>query len=187
MKYDLIVVGSSAGGIASLRKLLSDLKNPHGVPIIILQHISPRGETFLPAILENVTGVPTKEAEDKLQVETGYIYTPAPNYHLLLEKDMSLSLTIEERVSFARPSIDVFFESVADACKNKVISILLTGANHDGAAGMMKLHEEGSYTMVQDPLDAYSDAMPRAALKLFKPEFVGTIENIKEQLEVMIN
>lgn len=186
MKYTIIVIGTSAGGVSALKLLLGGLSNPNRLPILILQHMSPKGDNYLPEIIQKVTGSRVYEAGDKMPIESGIIYTPAPNYHMLMEKDYTLSLTVEERVCYARPSIDVLFESVADTCKEKTIGIILTGANTDGANGLLAVASHGGYTMVEEPSTAYATAMPSAAIKLVGPDFIGNVEAIKQQLESLI-
>lgn len=186
MPYEIIIIGTSAGGIDALKELLSMLSNPHKLPIIVLQHISPNGPSYLSSILNSYTGIVSYEVEDKMKIEDNHIYVPAPNYHLLMEKDWTLSINVEERVAYARPSIDVLFESVADACYDKVIALLLTGANHDGANGLKVIQDKGGYTIVQDPESSYSNEMPISALKIMTPDFVGSIKEIKKHLEELI-
>lgn len=186
MKYDLIVIGTSAGGIDALKKLLTKLNNPNNIPIIVLQHISTSGHSYLASILNSYSRIETLEVEDKMPIEKSHIYVPAPNYHVLMEKDWTFSLNVEKRVSYARPSIDVLFESVADACHDSVIAILLTGANHDGANGMKVISEKGGYTIVQSPGSAYASDMPDSALKVIEPNYVGTLVDIKMHLEEIL-
>lgn len=187
MKYKIIVIGTSAGGISALKLLLAGLANPNKLPILILQHVSPKGDSYLPSIIRSASGFKAYEVEDKTSIQPGCVYTPAPNYHMLMEKDWTISLTVEARVSYARPSIDVLFESVADTCKDKAIGIILTGANHDGAYGISCIEKFGGYTLVQDPKTAYASAMPSAAIKQITPDFVGNIEEIKRHLELIIS
>ncbi len=115
--YEIIVIGTSAGGIDCLKELLPRINKPLEIPIIVIQHLQATGVSYLPSILSDCSGIKCFEAEDKMDIVDGYIYTPAPNYHLMMEKDWTLSLNVDDRVSYARPSIDVTFESVADTVK----------------------------------------------------------------------
>jgi len=187
MKYTIIVIGTSAGGLDVLKILLSGLRNPNKLPILILQHTSPSNENYLTTILSDISGLPAYEVEDKMPIRDGCIYTPAANYHMLMEKDWTLSLSVEPRVAYARPSIDVLFETVADACKDRTIGILLTGANHDGANGMKVIKDKGGYTIIQDPKDAYAKEMPEAALARISPDYLGSIYEIKNKLEQIVS
>lgn len=188
MNYDLIVIGTSAGGIDALKQILTKLNNPNNIPIIVLQHISTSGHSYLASILNSYSRVKTLEVEDKMPITKNHIYVPAPNYHVLMEKNWTFSLNVEKRVSYARPSIDVLFESVADACHEHVIALLLTGANHDGANGMKVIGQKGGYTIVQSPDSAYASEMPESALKVMEPDYVGALSDIKQHLEeILIN
>lgn len=178
MDYEILVIGTSAGGIEALKVLFEHLTVPMGMPIFVIQHLQPGAHSYLPEILSRASGLKAFEAEDKMPVRDNCIYTPAPNYHMLFEKDYTISINVSERVSFARPSIDVTFESISDALKDRVIGVLLTGANHDGAKGLMTIQKNGGYTIVQEPKDAIAEEMPRAALKIMKPDDVLTIEEI---------
>ena len=186
MAYKVIVIGTSAGGIDASKRLLEGLHNPNRLPIIILQHMNPRAESYLAKLFEMSLDIPSYEVEDKMLLQSGCLYTPAPNYHVLLESDYTFSLSTEERVCYARPSVDVLFESVADVFKDQVIGVLLTGANHDGASGLRYIQEKGGYTMVQDPKDCYARRMPESALELIIPDFIGTIETMKRNLELIL-
>lgn len=186
MSYDIVVIGTSAGGIEALKTIFAGIKKPAGVPIIVVQHLQPTAQSYLPEILSTASGMHAYEAEDKMPVKDNLIYTPAPNYHLMLEKDWTLSLTVDERVCFARPSIDVTFESVADVAKEKVIGILLTGANHDGAEGLGRIKAMGGYTIVQDPEEAYAQEMPLSALRIMEPDSVLEVKDIAEELNALL-
>lgn len=186
MAYNIIVVGTSAGGIEALKILFSKLKKPLGIPVIVVQHLQPSSASYLAHILADASGLKAYEAEDKMSLIEDVIYTPAPNYHLMMEKDWTLSLNVDERVSYARPSIDVTFESVADASKDKAIGIILTGANHDGAKGLSAIKEQGGYTIVQEPSTAYAKEMPIAAIKEAKPHEILEVEAIASRINSLL-
>jgi two-component system chemotaxis response regulator CheB len=105
-----------------------------------------------------------KEAEDKEDIKPGTVYFAPPNYHLMVEDDKRLSLSNEELVHYSRPSIDVLFETAADAYEAKLVGIILTGANHDGAAGLKAIYDAGGVAIAQCPCKAYAAVMPQAAL-----------------------
>jgi two-component system chemotaxis response regulator CheB len=171
-----VVIGASAGGVEALNALFASLDRALPVPVIVALHIPPRGSIILGAFSSGKMTV--KEAEDKETLLPGVIYFAPPNYHLLVEADYTLSLSVEEPVHFARPSIDVLYESAGEAFGENVLGILLTGANEDGAAGLAKIHRAGGTTVVQDPATAYSREMPLAALKAFQPTFTAGLEEI---------
>jgi len=186
MKYKACVIGTSAGGIEALKEILGNIKPPLRVPLIIVQHLSPRYESYLPSIIEHIIGIPTKEVDEKELIKVNRIYIAPPNYHILIEKDFSFSLTTEARVSYARPSIDILFETAADAYKDTLIGVLLTGANHDGAMGLDMIHKTGGYTIVQQPSSAYAKEMPEAAIKMFHPDEVLDLKAIGIRLNQLI-
>ena len=164
MSYELIIVGCSWGGLAALGRLLEHLPDEVDVPIAIAQHRGPdslRGA--LQAALQRHLARPVVEAADKDPIEPGHVYVAPPDYHLLVEPG-SFALSVDERVQHARPSIDVLFESAADAYGASVIGIVLTGANEDGAAGLARIAERGGVAIVQDPETAEAREMPEAAL-----------------------
>ena len=122
------------------------------------------------------------EAEDKQTLEAGHVYMAPPDYHMLVEDDGTISLSGEERVNWARPSVDVLFETVARSFGPRAIGVLLTGANHDGAAGLALIAKKEGHTLVQDPTDATNPGMPRAALALFSPDDVLPLVGIGPRL-----
>lgn len=186
MNYAAIAIGTSAGGIEALKAILKGIDKPLSVPIVIVQHLSPRHESYLPSILAQVTGHNVKEIEEKERLESGWIYIAPPNFHVLVEKDETLSLTVEKRVCYARPSIDVMFETAADAYREKLIGVILTGANHDGALGMKRIKELGGYTIIQNPERAYSSEMPYAALGEIDPDAILDIEEIGAHISTLL-
>ena len=141
----------------------------------------------MPSILAHVTGHNIKEVEEKEELKNGWIYIAPPNFHVLIEKDGTMSLSVEKRVAYARPSIDVLFETAADAYRDKLIGVLLTGANHDGASGMKCIKDMGGYTIVQKPETAYASEMPKAALDLIEADSVLRLEEIGKHINQLIN
>lgn len=182
MKYKAVVIGTSAGGMEALKNIFSGLKDDFKLPIIIVQHVSPNSINYLSEYLKKFTKLNIKEADEKEKIICGNVYIAPPNYHMLVELDESISFTVEPRVSYARPSIDVLLESAAYCYKKKLIGIILTGGNFDGAQGMRLIHEKGGYTIVQNPEEAEVDSMPNAAIKSCKIDFVGSLDEIVEKL-----
>jgi len=162
--YELICVGASWGGLDAVGRLLDDLPTQLDLPVVIAQHrhvtSTPGG---LPDLLRLRVKRPVQDAEDKMAIERGNVYIAPADYHLLVERG-TFALSIDERVQFARPSIDVLFESAAYAYGPGVIGIILTGANADGAAGLAAVKDRGGVALVQDPSDAERRTMPDAAI-----------------------
>ncbi|MBT3206909.1 MAG: chemotaxis protein CheB [Bacteroidetes bacterium] len=181
-KYEAIVIGVSAGGMAALNTIMPALPKNFSIPILIVQHISPRSENYLVHILNNSCKLKVKEADEKEKIENGKVYLAPPNYHFLVEEDFTISLSTEERVNYARPSINVLFESAAIAYKNSLIGVILTGANNDGSQGLKSIKDYGGYVIVQNPKTAEVESMPKAALKATKTNNVFELEKIAEIL-----
>jgi two-component system chemotaxis response regulator CheB len=164
MPYELVVVGCSWGGLAALGRLLDHLPEDVDLPIVVAQHRGPESlRGVLEATLRRGRPRPVVEVEDKNPIAPGRVYLAPPDYHLLVEPG-SFALSVDERVQYARPSIDVLLESAADAYGERVIGVVLTGANEDGAAGLARIVERGGAAIVQDPETAEAPEMPAAAL-----------------------
>jgi two-component system, chemotaxis family, protein-glutamate methylesterase/glutaminase len=171
--YKLIVIGTSLGGVTALRVLLSGLPTNFLVPIAIVQHRHRDSDNELSKFLQQQTPLPIREVEDKDELVAGHIYLAPADYHLLIESGY-FSLSTDDPVSYSRPSIDVLFESAADAYAEQVIGVILTGANQDGAKGLAKIKARGGVAIVQEPSTAESPTMPEAALAELSRNFVAT-------------
>ena len=178
MRYEAIVIGVSSGGMKAMKIMFSLLPENFSTPIIIVQHINAHSDNQWIKLLNDKSNLPIKEADEKEQIEKGNVYIAPPNYHLLIEKDKTFSLTIDERVNYARPSIDVLFESAAEAYKNKLIGVILTGSNNDGTKGMKRIQECGGLTIVQDPATAESNYMPASVIAAMQVDYVLPLNGI---------
>lgn len=182
MQYDAIVIGVSSGGLNALKIIFAALPVHFSIPIIIVQHLGAHSDSNWIKILNEKSHLEIKEADEKEKIEKGKIYFAPPNYHLLIEKDKTFSLTIDQRVSFARPSIDVLFETAAEAYTNKLIGVVLTGSNYDGTEGIKRIKECGGLAIIQDPKTAESAYMPTSAIAAIVPDYVLPLEDIAEVL-----
>ncbi|MBX3221131.1 MAG: chemotaxis protein CheB [Labilithrix sp.] len=162
MRPHVVVMGTSAGGLRALERILGGLPAIFSIPIVAVQHRSRDSELFA-TVMRGLVALPVREAEDKEELTAPGIYLAPPDYHLLLEPGR-LALSTDEPVSFSRPSIDVLFESAADAYGPGVLGVLLTGANHDGSRGCARIRAAGGVAIVQDPRTAESPEMPSAAI-----------------------
>jgi len=160
---ELIVVGTSMGGLRAMQILLSKFPADFPVPIAIVQHRAKTSDDALSAFLQKWTRLRIRDAEDGETMKPGHVYLAPADYHLLVEPGR-LTLSVEEPVQYSRPSIDVLFESAADAYRSRLIGVVLTGANADGAAGVKKIKSRGGIVVVQDPETAEARAMPEAAI-----------------------
>lgn len=181
-QYEAVVIGVSAGGLTALRRLLRVFPASFSYPVIIVQHLSASSDNTWISILDKESSLRIKEADEKEPVEKGTVYVAPPNYHLLVERDKTLSLTIDERVKHARPSINVLFETAAEAYKDRLIGIILTGSTDDGTNGMKKIKEMGGMTIAQDPATAESGFMPAAAIARGVVDHILPLEGISELL-----
>ncbi len=170
-----------------MKTIFKSLDRSFRIPFIIVQHISPDSENYLIQILNDLNRLNVKEADEKEVPRRGMAYLAPPNYHLLVEPDRSFTLTVDERVNYARPSIDVLFETAAEAYRDALIGIVLTGANNDGSKGLKKIKEFGGVTIVQDPENAEVDSMPKAAIRTAKVDHILTLEGIAAFLNDLEN
>jgi len=162
--YELIAIGASWGGLRAVSTLLAALDADAGVAVVVAQHRAPGSPQGLAELLQERTQLTVQEAEDKEAIEHGHVYLAPPDYHLLVERGGGLALSTDDRVQYARPSIDVLFESAADAYREHCIGVVLTGLNEDGAAGLARIKELGGVAIVEDPRTAERSEMPAAAL-----------------------
>jgi len=177
-----VFIGASAGGVTAILNILKTLPNDYPYPIFVAQHLPKDSQVQMSTLFEKGRESRVYEAEDKMPIERNHIYFAPPDYHLLIESDFTLALSQDELVNFSRPSIDVLFESAALTYNREACGVLLTGSNDDGAKGMMEIQRAGGVTMVQDPDDAEFSFMPKSALNLMEPDFVGSLPNIAKEL-----
>jgi two-component system, chemotaxis family, protein-glutamate methylesterase/glutaminase len=178
MEPEAVVIGASAGAVEALSAILPALPRDFRLPVVAVVHIPPDRPSAMANLFQAKCQIPVREAEDKEPLAAGTIYFAPPDYHLLIEADKSLSLSGDEPVYFSRPSIDVLFESAADAYGPALIAIVLTGANSDGAKGLQAVVEAGGIAIVQDPGDAFASAMPAAAIQMCPGAHVMSLQAI---------
>jgi two-component system chemotaxis response regulator CheB len=186
MGYGLIVVGASLGGFHALETLLGGLPRDFPLPVAVVQHRSSDSDELLATLLRRSSRLPIVEVEDKHSITPGEIYIAPANYHLLVEEG-HFALSTEGPVQFARPSIDVLFESAADAYRDKVVAVLLSGSNSDGARGMTRVKECGGLAIVQDPASAESSRMPEAAIAATRIDHVLPLSEIARHLGKLVS
>lgn len=176
--FRVVVIGVSTGGVQALKRLLGHLPPAFPLPILIVQHIRPDSGSGLAKLLDELCPIRVKEAEEEELLAPGCVYLAPANYHLLVERDETISLSGEPLVNFARPAVDVLFESAAEAFGGAVIGVILTGAGYDGGKGMAKIKEKGGVAIVQDPGEAEAPSMPKHALSLVVADHVISIEQL---------
>ncbi len=183
--YEMIVIGASSGGLQAVMRILEGLDPDFRIPVAIVLHQLRHTVNRLTGILQSRTKCPVIEPVDKESIQTGTIYVAPPDYHLLIESDHSFSYSYSESVNYSRPSIDLLFESAARAYRDKLTGILLTGANHDGAMGMVSIGDNGGLTLIQDPDEAEMPFMPSSALAMKKPDHLLSLKEITHLLNLL--
>ena len=186
MSYELVTIGASWGGLHALETVLRGLPAEFRTPIAIAQHRAvDSGSGALTRILSLRSGLDVREAHDKDPIEPGAVYLAPPDYHLLVEPEW-FALSIDSMVQHSRPSIDVLFDSAADAYGDRLIAVVLTGANEDGAYGLARVRRRGGMTIVQDPDTAEKRTMPDAAIATGAAEHVMPLDEIAPKLAELV-
>jgi two-component system chemotaxis response regulator CheB len=177
-KYKAVVIGVSAGGLKALKTILLGLPLNFAFSVIIVAHRHSDSDDYLEQSLNSECEIRVKQADEKEAINDGVVYIAPPNYHLLIEDDNTFSMSVEGAVNYARPSIDVLFESAAYVYGPELIGVVLTGANYDGSRGLKKIKEMGGLTIVQTPETSEFDDMPRAAIAAVEPDHILPLEEI---------
>ena len=180
--YDLIVVGGSNGGMDAFMTILSGLSHDFQVPVVFVLHQQRGVQTLLPDILARHTHLAVVEPVDKEEIAKGHIYVAPPDYHLLIEPGGTFGYSYSEPINFSRPSIDMLFETAAEAYDNRVVGVLLTGANQDGAKGLAAIKNRGGLAVVQNPETARSTEMPQAGIDFGCNEHIINLDKIASYL-----
>jgi two-component system chemotaxis response regulator CheB len=184
MAYEIVVVGTSWGGLSALRELVGDLPADFALPVVVVQHRHRQSDHLLTTLLQDRTKLPVCEVEDKTPIIPGAIQIAPADYHLLIERG-HFSLSTDDPVRYSRPSIDVTFQSVADAYADHSVGVVLTGANADGASGLKRIFDRGGLAFVQLPATAESPTMPAAALASVPGAHAMTIAEIAVALAAL--
>lgn len=180
--FDIVVVGTSLGGLSALTTILGGLPRGFSVPVVIVQHRAAFAEDVgLAAALQRPCALEVREVEDKDPLVAGRVYLAPQDYHVLVDEGR-LTLSTDPRVQYARPSIDVLFESAADTYRDRVLGVVLTGANHDGVQGARQVKRRGGYLIVQSPTSAESKVLPTATLAEVTPDRVVALADIARAL-----
>jgi len=182
-----IIIGSSAGCLDALSTILPALPADYPYPIMVVVHLPSDKESLLATLLNQKCALTIQEAEDKEPLLPGHVYIAPPNYHMLVDDDESIALSVDDEVMYSRPSIDVSFQSAAIMYGPRLIGIILTGANNDGAAGLASVATEGGFTLIQDPAEAYAAAMPEYAMNACPQAQIMNLYKITEYLKMQGN
>jgi len=183
-KYEVVVMGVSAGGLKTMAELLRGLSSDLPVPLVLVQHTAAENDlsTYIESLKKHCS-LSIKIADEKEMMIPGYLYVAPANYHLQIESNRSFSLNADEKIKFCRPSIDVLFETAAYIFQEKAVAIILTGANDDGTDGMKIIKKYGGYTIAQDPEEAEVQIMPKTPIDLGLIDSVLKVKEINEFLK----
>lgn len=165
-KPELIILAGSAGSFQIIFKLIKALPAQFQIPILIILHRGKSSNHKIESVWNNACKIPVREINDKDEIKKATVYLCPPDYHIFIEKEKVFSLDVSEPILFSRPSIDLTMQSAAEVYKDKLLAVLFSGANHDGAAGMLEIKNQGGETIVQNPEEAEVSTMPLAALSL---------------------
>lgn len=171
-KIELLVIGGSSGSLEVILSILMQLPADFQIPIVLVMHRSNSQESLLPGILALKSRLPLQEVEEKEVIRPAMVYLAPADFHVLIEKDKTFSLDYSEKMHYSRPSIDVTFISAAEVYGDRLMGILLSGANEDGTEGIREIKKQGGYCLIQDPRDATMEFMPRHALDNTKADAV---------------
>jgi len=177
---DIVLLGGSAGSFKIIFQLAKNFSLQLNKTVIIVIHRKKNFFSEIEDLFSQNIRIMFKEISDKDKINKNTVYIAPANYHTLIEKDGYFSLDVSEAVWYSKPSIDVTFESAADIYKDRCIAILMSGANQDGAEGLLKLRNSGALTIVQDPADAEMTQMPEAAININAAEYVLRTDEIIE-------
>jgi len=178
MDYKAVIIGGSAGSFEVVTRILSSLPASFPLPVLLCFHRLKHVRSGFVEALSLKSGIPVSEPYDKEQLKPGRAYLAPANYHMYVELANRIALSTEDTVNHSRPSIDLSFITAANAYRSKLIAIILSGANKDGAYGLKKVHDNGGLTIVQEPDECEVKTMRQSALQLTKADFVYTTNQI---------
>jgi two-component system, chemotaxis family, protein-glutamate methylesterase/glutaminase len=184
--YDIVGIGSSAGGLTALIQVLGDLEPGFAAAVAVVQHLDPRHRSLLAEILQRRTRLAVFEAADGARLAPAQVHVAPPDRHLLVNADGSISLSQSELVHFTRPSADLLFESMAAAYGPRSIAVVLTGTGNDGAMGVTAVKNRGGTVIVQDEASSEFFGMPSAAIRTGMVDFVLPLAEIASALQVLV-
>jgi len=179
----VLVIGASAGGVTALQKTLRALPAGLSIPVLVVLHLPRDRPSRIAELLDPDCALSVREADDKQPLQPGTVTFAPPDYHMLVEDEQSVALSLDAPVLFSRPAVDPLFESAAAVFGERVLAILLTGASSDGSDGVAAVREAGGHAWVQCPDDAEASLMPASALQRAGADAVLTLDQICERLK----
>ena len=185
-RYRALIIGGSAGSFQVIVHILSNLPKNFPLPIFLSLHRLKHIRNGFVEALSIKSNIKVVEPYDKELPKPGVAYLAPANYHMLIDIDRRLTLSVTRQVNHSRPSIDLSFQTAADAYRDKLVGVILSGANKDGALGLKKVKENGGYTVVQDPKDSQIITMPTAAMSYIEPNNVLTVKEISKLINKLV-
>lgn len=184
--YELMVIGGSAGSLGVVLNILPHLKKEMDTCVIVVFHRKSAEDATLVEMFSHRTELTVREMGDKDEILPGVIYLAPPDYHVLIEKDKTITLDDSEKINYSRPSIDVTFECAAEVYGEKLICVLLSGANADGVDGLVKARKLGAYIVVQDPESAEVPFMPQSAVNTVEIDLILNDKNPQQLINRLL-
>jgi two-component system, chemotaxis family, protein-glutamate methylesterase/glutaminase len=185
-RRDLVVIGSSAGGVDTLKRVVSGLPPDLAASVCVVMHIAPSSPSALARILARSGPLACRQATDGEPLRAGQILVAPPDRHLVIE-DNHVRLTVGPRENGHRPAVDALFRSAAMAADGRVVGVVLSGNQDDGTAGLAAIKARGGATIVQDPEDALYRGMPASAVANVKVDAVVSSEGVASAIAAMVN
>jgi two-component system chemotaxis response regulator CheB len=176
-RLGLIVMGASAGGVDALSAAVAGLPPDLPAAVLVVLHVSPRGKSVLPHILDTRSELSVSHAVDGDHLEPGHVYVAPPDFHLVVAEDR-VRLTSDPKENGLRPSVDTLFRSAARVHGPDVIGVVLSGTLDDGTAGLIAIKQHGGVAIVQDPTEAVFPGMPASAVRFADPDHVVTLDKL---------
>jgi len=183
MNYKAVILGGSAGSFQVVTRILNSIPKDFPLPVLLCLHRLKHVRSGFVEALSLKSNIPVEEPYDKDSLKPGRAYLAPANYHMYVELANRIALSTEDTVNHSRPSIDLSFITAANAYREKLIGIILSGANKDGALGLKKVHENGGVAIVQDPNECEVKTMTQSALQLTKVDFVYSTDQIISYLK----
>jgi len=183
MNCKAVIIGGSAGSFQVVTKILNSLPRTFPVPVLLCLHRLKHVRSGFVEALSLKSSIPVEEPYDKELLKPGKAYLAPANYHMFVELANRIALSTEDTVNHSRPSIDLSFITAANAYREKLVGIILSGANKDGACGLKKVHDNGGIAIVQDPNECEVKTMTQSALQLTKVDFVYSTDQIISYLQ----
>lgn len=181
-RHEAVVIGCSAGGLQALGVLLARLDPALAVPVILVCHTGATDVALLCELLARSATLPVEEAREREPPRAGVVHVAPSGYHLYVERSRRFALSIDPKVCYCRPAIDVLFHSAADCWRGQLVGVVLTGANDDGAQGLKAVRGHGGVGIVQEPAEAEVATMPEAAIRVAGADHVQTLPDIADTI-----